>query len=256
MGFLDFFKRRQKKKEKPKSGISMHQIESYYSPEKRRYVRPVYSKSKGTIYERELTDEYFERLGKFQELSNQWYSEAESVVAEILDKDREGFDGFKFYTLDKASKTKLANKLSLRPNGNFDIETTSTEYGEQWPGYKLDKNGKGYTPKEVAEEIFATLYNDVSRASKKARSELIGLVKNVVKIDLRREIKERKKKGGLEGKVLPTITSLAFLGSIFFLSPKITGNVIAELPIKTTSLIGLLMLGVCFIGLLRIKNRI
>jgi len=57
--------------------------------------------------------------------------------------------------------------------------------------------------------------------------------------------KNKKQTGGLEG-FIPVISGIGILGAIFFLSVNITGNAIANLTTKTSSIIGagLFVLGI------------
>ena len=53
-------------------------------------------------------------------------------------------------------------------------------------------------------------------------------------------LRGRKKKDSLEN-VAPTTAIIAFLGSIFFISPNVTGNVIASLPSTSTNATGIIL---------------
>jgi hypothetical protein len=62
---------------------------------------------------------------------------------------------------------------------------------------------------------------------------------------------------GLLRKLLPVFISIiSFIGALFLLSPRLTGNSIAEISIKTTSWIGVILLGVSlFVGSSWLKKK-
>ena len=113
-------------------------------------------------------------LEKHKELSKEWYKKIEPFLIEVVDKNKDKLNGLRFHSSHGA----IINKLVLRADGKFNIEYTSTEFGERWPGFIDDNQSKGYTSQQIVNNPWRGNEQllDYNR-SENARKELINGIK-------------------------------------------------------------------------------
>ncbi len=199
-------------------------------------------KSRG--YESPLNEKHEkrkERLKERENLGSEWYKNTRHILIGLLKKKKEEIDGLKFYTRNLAYNTTTANRIKVRDDGRFNVESSSTEYGEQWPGILDDNMGKGYTAKEIVSGNIYSLLSESITPRKGGydadyRRRFIEEVKKKTGVDLRKEVKKIKP-GNLEARMLAILSILSFIISIL-LSSNITGNVILNQSGKMQGVLG------------------
>lgn len=183
-------------------------------------------------------------------IADGWYENIAPVLTHLLEKEKDKLNGLVFYTKDLAYHSTTANRLIVRKDGRFNIESTSTEFGEAWEHAHVDDNyGKGYSPKEVVSDNYRkniSLNNAIAphryvQYEPHYKEELIKEIKKRTGVDLSEESKKIKH-SKLEDKLAIFIGSVLFLSILFNISD-ITGNVVSNVAYSTSNWIG----GVLFI---------
>jgi len=184
MGIKNIFRKKKSKTEKEDEIILYPSKVGYHNPKTNKFYKPAYSKIKGGYYEKEVSEHFLRQLTKREKLSKEWFQKIEPLLVEIINNNKEKIDGLKFYS----SSRQKVNKLVLRSDGKFNIEYTSTEFGERWPGLIDDNQNKGYTSQQIVNDPWRGHEQliDYNR-SENARKELINEIKKRTNINLRKK---------------------------------------------------------------------
>ncbi len=218
-----------------------------------------YTKTRSTPEEQKLIDRETRRNLRVQKrntLGIQWYNEAEPILINLLEEKKNNIDGLTFYTTDSAYHVKVAHKIKVRKDGKFNLESTSTEFGEYWDNaYVQDNSGKGFSAKEIIRGGFPySIHETISPQSPEKYSpahkhELIAEIKRKTGIDIRHEIRKRKNSSGLEGRIILFVgASLLLMVSLTFL-PLPTGSTITNLNQNSSNVFGAILLILVVISL-------